>query len=156
MSLDFKSESLNDFLANVVQLVNQHSQRINTLEIDKIACEDVRKGNVTLANSSKLNPVFGKEIALENAGKSETFSESVTGLGSNLTNHANGKTMFMQLCSFCFRATRRPTRRWTASLIYWTVFRQNKTSRSFSGRISRPAKNIQRTNAIKFLTGLKI
>ena len=131
MSLDFKSESLNDFLANVVQLVNQHSQRINTLEIDKIASEDVRKGNVALINSSKLNPVFGKEIALENVGKSETFSESVTGLGSNLTNHANGITISMQLYNFCYRATKRPTRRWRACLVYWTVFRQNKTSRSF-------------------------
>ena len=131
MSLDFKSESLNDFLANVVQLVNQHSQRINTLEIDKIASEDVRKGNVALTNSSKLNPVFGKEIALEGAGKSETFSESVTGLGSNLTNHANGITTSMQLCNFCSKATRRQTRRWRVCLVYWTVFRQNKTSRIF-------------------------
>ena len=150
MSLDFKSESLNDFLANVVQLVNQHSQRINTLEIDKIASEDVRKGNVTLTNSSKLNPVFGKEIALEGAGKSETFSESVTGLGNNLTNHANGTIISMQLCSFCFRVTRRPIRRWRVYLIYWTVFRQNKTLRNFSGRISRLVKNILRINVIKF------
>ena len=31
VSLDFKSDSLHDFLGNVVQLVNQHSQRINSL-----------------------------------------------------------------------------------------------------------------------------
>ncbi len=31
VSLDFKSESLHSFLENVVQLVNQHSQRINAI-----------------------------------------------------------------------------------------------------------------------------
>lgn len=91
VSLDFKSESLQGFLQNVVQLVNQHSQRINALEIDKIAIEDVRKANTEWVGAAKLSPVFGKEIALQNVGKLDTFSESVTGLSSNLSNHSNGK-----------------------------------------------------------------
>ena len=41
VSLDFKSESLHGFLETVVQLVNQHSQKINALEMDKISIEDI-------------------------------------------------------------------------------------------------------------------
>ena len=75
-----------------MQLVNQHSQRINALEIDKIAIEDVRKGNAEWVGAAKLSPVFGKDIALQNVGKLDTFSESVTGLSNNLSNHANGNS----------------------------------------------------------------
>ena len=56
-------------------MVNQHSQRINVLEIDKIGVEDVKKGNLELVNSAKLSPVFGKEIALQTVGKLDSFSE---------------------------------------------------------------------------------
>jgi hypothetical protein len=80
----------------VVQLVNQHSQRINVLEIDKIASEDVRKGNAELVTAAKLSPIFAKEISLQAVGKLDTFSESVTGLCNNLTNHATGITLLTQ------------------------------------------------------------
>jgi len=56
VSLDFKSESLQSFLENVVQLVNQHSQRINALEMDKMTIDEVRKGHIDIVNSSKLSP----------------------------------------------------------------------------------------------------
>ena len=36
VSLDFSSESLQKFLENVVQIVNQHSFKLNRLETDKL------------------------------------------------------------------------------------------------------------------------
>jgi len=47
---------LQSFLENVVQLVNQHSQRINALEMDKMTIDEVRKGHIDIVNSSKLSP----------------------------------------------------------------------------------------------------
>lgn len=44
VSLDFKSESLQKFLENVVQIVNQHSYKLNRLETDKLNIEPVRSG----------------------------------------------------------------------------------------------------------------
>lgn len=119
VSLDFKSESLQGFLETVVTMVNQHSQRINVLEIDKIGVEDVKKGNLELVDSAKLSPVFGKEIALQTVNKLDSFSESVTGLGSNLTNHASGIPLVTQPCSISTRGSRRPTRESTAYPPCW-------------------------------------
>lgn len=36
VSLDFSSDSLQKFLENVVQIVNQHSYKLNRLETDKL------------------------------------------------------------------------------------------------------------------------
>lgn len=88
--LDFKSDSLQHFLEQVVQLVNQHSQRINALEIDKITTEEVRKGNLSLVTAAKLNPSLAKEIPVQNPGNLDTFNDSVAGLAGNLGNHSNG------------------------------------------------------------------
>ncbi len=60
------------------------------MEIDKIAIEDVRKANLSLCGSAKLNPSIGKEIVLQTFQDVNSFQDSVTGLGSNLSNHANG------------------------------------------------------------------
>lgn len=43
-----------------MQLVNQHSQRINAIEIDKANTEDLRKGNINIINSGKINPALAK------------------------------------------------------------------------------------------------
>lgn len=77
VSLDFKSDSLHNFLEHVVQLVNHHSQRLNALELEKITTEEVRKGNVTLIDSAKLNPVLAKEIHANDKYKTDTFLESI-------------------------------------------------------------------------------
>jgi hypothetical protein len=43
VSLDFKSESLQKFLENVVAIVNQHSYKLNRLESAKLNIEPVQK-----------------------------------------------------------------------------------------------------------------
>lgn len=129
VSLDFKSESLHHFLENVVQLVNQHSQRINVLELDKMPTEEVRKGNVTLVNSAKLNPALAKEIAVNNISKTDTFPETIESFAANLSNHSNGTASLIQPCSSCSKTWRKPTKEFRRLLACWTPSIRRKTWR---------------------------
>ena len=90
MSLDFKSESLHAFLENVVQLVNQHSQRINAIELDKLNSDELRKHNQNLLNAGRLNPALAKEIAVQNPAKGDSLTDSFESIASNFSNHAAG------------------------------------------------------------------
>jgi hypothetical protein len=103
VSLDFKSESLHSFLENVVQLVNQHSQRINAIELDKLNTDDLRKHNQTLLNAGKLNPALAKEVSVQNPAKADSLPETFDSIGSNFSNHSAGTFLAMQRCSSCGR-----------------------------------------------------
>jgi hypothetical protein len=50
----------------VVNIVNQHSSKINALEMSKINAEEIKLGNVQLFNASKLPPTIIQELPLMN------------------------------------------------------------------------------------------
>lgn len=110
VSLDFKSESLHAFLENVVQLVNHHSQRINALEIDKMAIESVRIANSEYYAATKIPPMLAKELTLPSGGqaKFETHSESVNALSSNFKMHCNGTLYITKQHSISMKNLREP------------------------------------------------
>lgn len=103
VSLDFKSESLHSFLESVVQLVNQHSQRINAVELDKANTDELRTLNLALLNAGKLNPALAKEIAVNNPSKGDSLAEAVESVAANFANHSAGNLLCIQRCSFCLR-----------------------------------------------------
>jgi hypothetical protein len=104
VSLDFKSESLHAFLENVVQLVNQHSQRINAVELDKANTDDLRKHNISLLQAGKINPVFAKELAVQNPTRTDSINDTIDSIATNFTNHSAGNCAFSQLFNSCSRA----------------------------------------------------
>ena len=92
VSLDFKSESLNKFLENVVNLVNQHSQRLNQLEMDKITIERVKNGTEKVAESFKLpQAILNKLPTIDRKNKIETYEDAIDGITVNnkLSCHCN-------------------------------------------------------------------
>ena len=107
VSLEFKSESLQQFLENVVQIVNQHSRRINTLEIDKLSKEDIRKAHSDFATAAKLSPTVSKELHLESLPKINSLDESASEVCANLTAHSAGSLQLTKLCSICSRAAKK-------------------------------------------------
>jgi hypothetical protein len=79
----------------VVQLVNQHSQRINSLEIDKITTEEVRKANVSFITAAKINPALAKEISAQSVNKTDSYTDTVDSFASNLSQHSSSKNIFI-------------------------------------------------------------
>jgi hypothetical protein len=87
----------------VVQLVNQHSQRINAIELDKLNSDDLRKHNHTLLNAGKINPALAKELAVQNPAKADSLPETFESIAGNFSNHSSGISFCIQPCSFCGR-----------------------------------------------------
>lgn len=129
MSLDFKSESLHSFLENVVQIVNQHSQRINAVELDKAAIEDLRRGNISVLNAGKLNPALTKELSVQNPNKTDSLNDTVESISTNFSNHSNGIFCLTKRCSTSRKGSRSSTSECKTFLDCWTRFKQSKTSR---------------------------
>lgn len=129
MSLDFKSESLHSFLENVVQIVNQHSQRINAVELDKAGIEDLRKGNISVLNAGKLNPALIKELSVQNPNKTDSLNDTVESISTNFSNHSNGIFRLIKRCSTSQKGSRNSTSEFKTYPECWTHFKQNKTSR---------------------------
>jgi hypothetical protein len=93
VSLDIKSESIQKFLHNVVVLVNQHSQKINVLESDKINVEKVKSGNYRLFEANRLSQNVLSSLGHQaQKYRMETYDEIVDGLASNMKLNANCNT----------------------------------------------------------------
>jgi hypothetical protein len=78
VSLDFKSESLHKFLESVVSLVNQHSQKINLLEMEKMNIERVKAGNEKLLQANKLTQIILSTLPnLPHKSKTDTYEDTI-------------------------------------------------------------------------------
>lgn len=68
-----------------MQLVNQHSQRINQLEIEKITIDRVKNGNEKLIEANHLpQSILNTLPNIEQLKKIETYEDTITGIGNNM------------------------------------------------------------------------
>jgi len=82
----------------VVNIVNQHSNKINSVEMNKITIDEVRQANVQIMNASKLSPTLVKDLPVVSApSRQDNFQESVEGVSSQLTLHAHGMQYLLDL-----------------------------------------------------------
>jgi hypothetical protein len=90
VSLDFKSEELYKFLENVVVLVNQHSQKINQMEMDKVNVERIRVGNEKMVEASRLPPnVMATLPTLSQKNKIETYEDTIEAIANHMKLNAH-------------------------------------------------------------------
>lgn len=97
VSLDFKSDSLQKFLGSVVSLVNQHTQRINQLEVEKISAQRVTTGNEKLLESTKLpQAILNSLPSMPQKNKIENYEDTVDSMSTNLKLNSLCRCVIMQ------------------------------------------------------------
>lgn len=74
----------------MVSLVNQHSQRINQLEIDKMPIERVKNGTEKLIDANKLSQQILNTLPnVPQKNKIETFEDTIDGISTTMKLHGH-------------------------------------------------------------------
>ena len=82
----------------MVNIVNQHSSKINALEMNKINADEVKLGNIQLFNASRLPPSIIQELPLINVNeKPDTYNETIESLGANMVRYGHGFQYLMDM-----------------------------------------------------------
>jgi hypothetical protein len=74
----------------VVSLVNQHSQRINQLEMEKMPIDRLKAGTEKLIEANKLSQVVLNTLPnIPQKSKIETYEDTIEGISVNMKLHSH-------------------------------------------------------------------